>query len=238
MAGQGWISGGSGQRNRSHRPRPWPVPPPSVARTAPESAAHGRIADGDGGQGAVCVDAAGQDLALRIARRCPIGRACSGLTFAAESSVHFSASGCCPWCPWADGRGRAGARMAGAVVRERATFAGRADQVREARAFVGRLLGPSHPCADVAVLLASEMVTNSVLHGDWAGPGEAVMFTVVVGDAGVRVEVTGPKADGAPGAAPPDEAEAAGGCGWCRSWPSGGVTSGAGARPWPVLAPG
>ncbi len=57
MAGQGANSGGSGQRNRSHRPRPWifpassvacsdlvrgssrprpwPVPRPSVARTAP-----------------------------------------------------------------------------------------------------------------------------------------------------------------------------------------------------------
>ncbi len=62
MAGQGANSGGSGQRNRSHRPRPWIFPPPSVARpllvrgpspssvarTAPESGAHGRIADGGG----------------------------------------------------------------------------------------------------------------------------------------------------------------------------------------------
>jgi hypothetical protein len=59
--------------------------------------------------------------------------------------------------------------MAGAAVRESATFAGRADQVREARAFVGRLLGPSHPCGDVAVLLAREMMTNSLLHGGSAG---------------------------------------------------------------------
>ena len=50
--------------------------------------------------------------------------------------------------------------MAGAAVRESVTFAGRPDQVREARAFVFRLLGPSHPCADVAVLLASEVMTN------------------------------------------------------------------------------
>jgi hypothetical protein len=78
------------------------------------------------------------------------------------------------------------------------TFAGRPDQVREARAFVGRLLGPSHPCRDVAVLLASEMVTNSLLHGGSAGPGEAVMVTVVAWAAGVRVEVTGRKADGVP----------------------------------------
>ncbi len=31
MAGQGANSGGSGQRNRSHRPRPWIFPAPSVA---------------------------------------------------------------------------------------------------------------------------------------------------------------------------------------------------------------
>jgi hypothetical protein len=55
--------------------------------------------------------------------------------------------------------------MAGAGVRESATFAGRAVQVREARVFVGGVLGPSHPCGDVAVLLSSEMVTNSLLHG-------------------------------------------------------------------------
>ncbi len=88
------------------------------------------------------------------------------------------------------------------------TFAGRADQVREARAFVGRLLGPSHPCGDVAVLLASEMVTNSLLHGGSFVPGEAVTVTVVVGDGGVRVEVTGRKADGVPVLrGPDDEAE-------------------------------
>jgi anti-sigma regulatory factor (Ser/Thr protein kinase) len=92
--------------------------------------------------------------------------------------------------------------MAGAAVRESATFAGRADQVREARAFVGRLLGPSHPCGDVAVLLASEMVTNSLLHGGSAGPGEAVTVTVVVGDGGVRGRGHRPEGGRRAGAAP------------------------------------
>jgi hypothetical protein len=68
LPGQSYKAGRGGQRNRSHQPcpriflapsvtradlvrgssgpRPWPVPPPSVARTAPESAAHGRITDG------------------------------------------------------------------------------------------------------------------------------------------------------------------------------------------------
>ena len=41
--------------------------------------------------------------------------------------------------------GRAGALMAGAAVRESATFAGRPDQVREARAFVFRLARPVAP---------------------------------------------------------------------------------------------
>ena len=70
--------------------------------------------------------------------------------------------------------------------------------MREARAFVARLLGPSHPRGDVAILLASELVTNSVRYGGSAVPGEPVTVTVVVWDAGVRVEVTDRKADGVP----------------------------------------
>ena len=110
-----------------------------------------------------------------------------------------------PGCPRADGRGRSGARMTGAAVRESATFAGRPDQVREARAFVARLLGPSHPCGDVAVLLASQLMTNSVRHGGSAVPGESVTVTVVIWDAGVRVEVTDRKADGVPVLRPSDD---------------------------------
>jgi hypothetical protein len=158
------------------------------------------------------------------------------LTFGAELSVHFPGSGCCPEVfLGAGGRGKGGALMAGAAVRESATFVGRPDQVREARAFVFRLLGPSHPCGNVAVLLASEMVTNSLRHGSSAGPGEAVTVTVVVWDAGVRVEVTGRKADSVPVLRPPDE-EAEGG--WWRSWLSGGATSGVAARRWPGSSSG
>ena len=101
--------------------------------------------------------------------------------------------------------GKGGALMAGVAVRESVTFAGRPDQVREARAFVGRLLGPSHPRGDVAILLASELVTNSVRYGGSAVPGEPVTVTVVVWDAGVRVEVTGRKADGVPVLRRPDD---------------------------------
>jgi anti-sigma regulatory factor (Ser/Thr protein kinase) len=54
---------------------------------------------------------------------------------------------------------------------------------------VAEVLGPDHPCADVAVLLCSELVTNAVLHSNSRRDGGTV--TVVVADltATVRVQV-------------------------------------------------
>lgn len=52
--------------------------------------------------------------------------------------------------------------------------------VRRARAFVAEVLGPDHPCAEVAVLLCSELVTNAVLHSHSSRAGGTV--TVVVAD--------------------------------------------------------
>jgi hypothetical protein len=52
--------------------------------------------------------------------------------------------------------------MAGTAVRESVTLAGRAERARIARAFVDGVLGPGHPCGDVAVLLADELFGNSV----------------------------------------------------------------------------
>ena len=40
--------------------------------------------------------------------------------------------------------------MAGAAVRETVTLAGLAERTRVARAFVGGVLGPGHPCGDDA----------------------------------------------------------------------------------------
>jgi hypothetical protein len=54
--------------------------------------------------------------------------------------------------------------MTGLAVRESATFAGLAERAWVARAFVGGVLGPAHPCGDVAVLLASGLFGNSVRH--------------------------------------------------------------------------
>jgi anti-sigma regulatory factor (Ser/Thr protein kinase) len=80
--------------------------------------------------------------------------------------------------------------MTGAVVRETVTLAGRAERARVARAFVGGVLGPGHPCGDVAVLLVSELFGNSVRHSGSGVLGETVTVAVRAGDGVVRVEVT------------------------------------------------
>jgi hypothetical protein len=46
--------------------------------------------------------------------------------------------------------------MARVAVRESVTLAGRAERARAARTFVSEVLGPRHPCGDVAVLLVSD----------------------------------------------------------------------------------
>jgi anti-sigma regulatory factor (Ser/Thr protein kinase) len=87
--------------------------------------------------------------------------------------------------------------MAGRV-RESVTVAGRPERVALARAFVSWLLGEGHPCGDVALLLASELVTNSVRHSGSAAPGEAVTVSVTAGGGTVLVEVTDRSGDGVP----------------------------------------
>jgi hypothetical protein len=47
--------------------------------------------------------------------------------------------------------------MAELVVRGTVTLAGRAEWARVARAFVGAVLGPRHPCGDDTELLVSEL---------------------------------------------------------------------------------
>ena len=84
---------------------------------------------------------------------------CPGLTRGTESSVHP----CVPALRPADfPKARAGREgrvrfMARVAVRESVTLAGRAERARAARAFVSEMLGPGHPCGDVAVLLVSEV---------------------------------------------------------------------------------
>jgi anti-sigma regulatory factor (Ser/Thr protein kinase) len=88
--------------------------------------------------------------------------------------------------------------MAGVAVRESVTVAGLAERARVARAFVGGVLGPGHPCKDAAVLLVSELFGNSVRHSRSGSPGETVTVAVRTGDGVVRVEVTDRSGPGVP----------------------------------------
>jgi anti-sigma regulatory factor (Ser/Thr protein kinase) len=76
------------------------------------------------------------------------------------------------------------------AVRESVTLAGRAERARVARRFVGGVLGPGHPCGDAAVLLVSELFSNSLRHSGSGAPGGTVTVTVTAGGGIVRVEVT------------------------------------------------
>ncbi len=90
------------------------------------------------------------------------------------------------------------------AVRESVTLAGRAERARAARAFVSEVLGPGHPCGDVAILLVSEIFSNSIRHSGSAAPGETVTVAVVSGDGTVRVEVTDRAGPGTPELRPAD----------------------------------
>ncbi|MCW2930974.1 MAG: putative anti-sigma regulatory factor, serine/threonine protein kinase [Actinomycetia bacterium] len=88
--------------------------------------------------------------------------------------------------------------MARVAVRESVTLAGRAERARVARAFVGGVLGPGHPCGDDAALLVSELFGNSLRYGRSGLPGETVTVVVIAGGSVVRVEVTGRSGPGVP----------------------------------------
>ena len=87
--------------------------------------------------------------------------------------------------------------MAGLAVRETVTLAGWAERARVARAFVGGVLGPGHPCGDSAVLLVSELFGNSVRHSGSGVPGETVTVAARAREGVVRVEVTDRSGPGA-----------------------------------------
>jgi anti-sigma regulatory factor (Ser/Thr protein kinase) len=90
---------------------------------------------------------------------------------------------------WRAGKGRRA--MAGtAAARESVTIAGRPDRVAVARAIAPAVLGRQQPHSDTAVLLLSELVTNSVRHSRSGQPGQTVTVTVCSEGELVRVEVT------------------------------------------------
>jgi anti-sigma regulatory factor (Ser/Thr protein kinase) len=82
------------------------------------------------------------------------------------------------------------AMMARAAVIGSLTIPGRPDQVAAARAFITKVLGEAEPATEVAVLLASETVTNAVLHSNSRRPGGTVTIIALNAGGGVRIEVT------------------------------------------------
>ena len=86
--------------------------------------------------------------------------------------------------------------MAERAVLETVTLAGRAERARLARAFVEGVLGPGHPCGDVAALLVGELFSNSLRHSGSGAPGETVAVKTV--NDVIQVEVTDRSGPGAP----------------------------------------
>ena len=74
-----------------------------------------------------------------------------------------------------------------AVVLGSLTFPGCPEHVASARAFVARLAGAA---AETAVLLASELATNAVLHTRSGGDGGTMTVVVIDLPDGLLVEVT------------------------------------------------
>jgi anti-sigma regulatory factor (Ser/Thr protein kinase) len=73
---------------------------------------------------------------------------------------------------------------------ESVTIAGRPERVAVARAFAAAVLGRQHPAGETAVLLVSELVTNSVRHRASGLPGRLVTVTVLSAGGVTRVQVT------------------------------------------------
>jgi anti-sigma regulatory factor (Ser/Thr protein kinase) len=91
------------------------------------------------------------------------------------------------------------ALMASAAVIGSLTIPGHPAHVSEARSFVTKTLGEDDPATEVAVLLASEIVTNAVLHTNSRRPGGTVSVAVFEIGGGVRLEVSDA---GSPASAP------------------------------------
>jgi anti-sigma regulatory factor (Ser/Thr protein kinase) len=72
---------------------------------------------------------------------------------------------------------------------------GTAESVPAARRLARELLGDAHPSIDTALLLLSELVTNSVRHSRSRLPGGTVTVVVCAGSDGVLIQV---RDDGGP----------------------------------------
>jgi hypothetical protein len=80
--------------------------------------------------------------------------------------------------------------MARVAAGESVTIAGRPERVAVARAFAAAVLGHQHSAGETAVLLVSELVTDSVRHSASGRPGETITVTVLSGGEVTQVQVT------------------------------------------------
>jgi anti-sigma regulatory factor (Ser/Thr protein kinase) len=60
------------------------------------------------------------------------------------------------------------------------------------------VLGPGHPCGDVAALLVGKLFSNSLRHSGLGAPGETVTVAVKTVNDVIRVEVTDRSGPGVP----------------------------------------
>jgi anti-sigma regulatory factor (Ser/Thr protein kinase) len=79
--------------------------------------------------------------------------------------------------------------MASATVIGSLTIQARPELVGAARSFAAGALGDDDPAGHTAALLASETVTNAILHSDSRQAGGTVTITAVEIGGGVRIEV-------------------------------------------------
>ena len=69
------------------------------------------------------------------------------------------------------------------------TIPGQPECVHVAREFVAARLDDGYACADTAVLLTSELVTNSAVHSDSRRDGGTITVTLIAVPGGIRAEV-------------------------------------------------
>jgi serine/threonine-protein kinase RsbW len=89
-----------------------------------------------------------------------------------------------------DARVPAAAAGEAAAVPRILTVPGHPGQVREARVFIANKLADHGLCDDVARLLGSELITNSLQHSNSRLPGGTITVAVTVARGMILVEVT------------------------------------------------
>ena len=87
------------------------------------------------------------------------------------------------------------------------TIPGRPERLHATRAFVAQTLADGCPCAEIAVLLTSELVSNSLQHSNSRRDGGAITVNLIAIPGGIRAEVTDDGSETVPALRPPQPAE-------------------------------